>query len=107
MLLLSHVACEIGARCNTVAMVTGMQEQRLFHPKSALEGSIVTQQGKFDANTRVCCVWYAACVYEIWSSELEFSFVIHLGKIHVAGVWGMEYGVWSMGYVNLYLTHSF
>ena len=41
------------------------------------------------------------CVYEIWLSVLDCSFVTHLGEIAgVLGmaVWGMQYGVWSMGY---------
>ena len=56
-MLLGHVTCEIGARCNTVAMVTRMLEHRLFHLESVLDGSIVTQFVKMTANTRVCVVW--------------------------------------------------
>ena len=97
-MLLGHVTCEIGAHCNIVAMVTRMLEQRLFYLESVLDGSIVNQFVKMTANTRVCGMGFGSvcvCVYEIWSSVLEGSFVTHLGEI--AGVWGMEYGVWSMG----------
>ena len=83
-MLLGHVACEVGAHCNTVVMVTGMLEQRLFLLASALDGSIVTQQWKIAANTRVCGMGYVVCVYEIWSSVLDGSFVNQLVKI--AGV---------------------
>ena len=37
---------------------------------------------------------YVVFVYEIWLSLLDSSFVTQLGKI--AGVWGVEYGVWGM-----------
>ena len=96
-MLLGHVTCKIGAHCNIVAMVTKMLEQRLFHLESVLDGSIVTQFVKMAAKTRVCGMGYDSvwvCVYEIWSSVLEGSFVTHLGKI--AGVWSMEYGIWGM-----------
>ena len=97
-MLLDLVACEIGARCNTVVMVTWMLHQRLFHLASALDGIIVVHWGKLPLTPEyvLCCMVYGVCVYEIWLSVLDSSFVTQLGKI--AGVWGMGCGVWSMGY---------
>ena len=101
-------------------MVTGMLEQWLFHPASALDGSIVVQLGKIDANTKVCGMVYVVCVYEIWLSVLDGSFVTQLGKIAGYGIWCMEWEVWSMGvwqyeactfisdplFLNLVLAHK-
>ena len=97
-MLLGLVACDIGARCNTVFMVTRTLEQRIFHLASALDGSIVVHWGKLPLTPEyvVCGMVYGVFVYEIWLSVLDRRFVTQLGKI--AGVWGMEYGVWSMGY---------
>ena len=72
-------------------MVTRMLAQWLFHPASALNGSIVVQLGKIDANNKVCGMWNVVCVYEIWLSVLDGSFVTQLGKIAGYGIWCMEW----------------
>ena len=91
-MLLGLVACDIGARCNTVVRVTRMLEQWLFHLASALDGSIVVHWGKLPLTPEyMYVVWgmvYGVFVYEIWLSVLDSSFVTQL----------LEYGVWSMGY---------
>ena len=109
-MLLGPVACEIGARCNTVVMVITTLEQRLFHLVSALDGSIVVHWGKLPLTPAyvLCCMVYGVCVYEIWLSVLDSSFVTQLGKI--AGLWSMGYGVCKFIsdplFLNLVLAHK-
>ena len=100
MMLLGLVACDIGAHCNTVVMVTRTLEQWLFHLASALDGSIVVHCGKLPLTPEyMYVVWgimvYGVFVYEIWLSVLDSSFVTQLLEY---GVWSMGYGVRSMGY---------
>ena len=45
--------------------------------------------GKTAANTRVCGMGYVVCVYEIWLSVLDFSFVTQLENS-----WSMGYGLY-------------
>ena len=59
-MLLGCVACEIGARCNIVVMVTRVLEQRLFLFVRA-GWQYCDLAGEMAVNTRLCGMGYVVC----------------------------------------------